>query len=147
VLDGTRIRDVPSFITELERAVQDVSGARTDFGWDLHSFRDHLFGGYGGSPPYEIIVKNADGMVAAMDHAGMVEFCNDMLKVVAAGGRGFVQATDRDWYETQRANARRGQGDTLLDLLFEFVSDAPAELTLVSSSGALLASSKDRPRG
>jgi len=145
-LDGTRICDVPSFIAELNRAVQDVAGDRADFGWELYSFHDHLHGGYGGCPPYEITVENADGMVAAMDHAGLVRYYDDMLKVIADGGAGMVRGSEKAAIEARRADAQRGQGDTLLDLLLQVISSAPAELTLVSSSGAVLASSKDRSR-
>jgi hypothetical protein len=138
VLDGNRIHDVRSFASELARNVREATGKEADFGWELHSLADHLQGGYGGTPPYEVVVDHAEGMLAEMGHGGLVRYCDEMLKVIESGGRGMVQAEDRKWYEATRARAHEGHGDTLLDLLFEAVRKAPAELTLRSGLGDVL---------
>jgi hypothetical protein len=145
-LDGTRIRDIPSFIAELNRVIADATGERANFGWDLHSLQDSLHGGYGGSPPFDIVVEDAEDMLSAMDHAGLARYCDEILRVIDAGGRGLEDELSRSWYEAERAKAMDGQGRNLLDRLFETIKHSPAELTLLSHSGDVLASSKDPPR-
>lgn len=138
ILDGTRISDIRTFASELARAVQTDTGEIVDFGWDLHSLADHLQGGYGGSPPYEIVIEAAEEMVNAMGHEGLRQYCDEMLGVIASGGKGMVQPEDRQWYEDLRNKASQGVGQTLLDLLFEVIRVAPAALTLRARSGDVL---------
>jgi hypothetical protein len=61
-----------------------------------------------------------------------------MLGVIASGGRGLVQPENQQWYLDVREGAKKKAGSTLLDLLLEAVRNAPASLTLKSSSGRVL---------
>lgn len=144
-LDGTKVLDFSSFTDQVASALSgDHVLEKPYFGFDLHSFGDCLHGGFLGAPPYHIVVTNAEPMIEAMGHLGLANYCQKMLEVIRAGGRGLVQEDSRGWYEETEATARQGRGPTLLELLIEVVQGAPASLTLLDRDGTVQVTSSGR---
>ncbi len=138
LLDGATITDLPSFTAQVASAIsRDADAAPRYFGFDLHSLGDRLHGGFLGAPPYEVVVERNAGMILAMGHGGLAQYCRDMLAIIDAGGRGLVQEDSRSWHEQTRAAAPRAEGPTLLDLLMDVVQAAPASLTLLDDDGSV----------
>ena len=131
IINGARVRDFRTFVAEVERELSPSGTGSEYFGFDLHSFGDCLQGGYLGTPPYEIIVEHAAAMIEAMDHRGLVLYCEEMLNVIDKGGRGLVQEDSRRWYEITRDAAVAKSGPTLLQFLIDVIDAAPAKLTLL----------------
>ena len=124
-LDGHRIHDLLSFIRELTLAVREATGEEhTYFGSNVRALHDCLHGGFGGEPPYEIEVLDAEAMVAAMSDVEAIDYRDDVLQRLDPGE---VQPNTRT---------------TPLDELFDVVDNAPAELILRSSSGEVLRRSR-----
>ena len=80
---------------------------------------------------YEIIVEQAAAMIEAMDHRGLVLYCEAMLNVIDKGGLGLVREDRRHWHEITRGAAIAKSGPTLLQLLIDVIDAAPATLTLL----------------
>lgn len=136
-LDGTKIRDVGSFLDELSRALGSGDPSAY-FGWELHSLNDCLQGGFLGEPPYDVQVANAEPMVLAFGHKGWSRYCAEMIRVIDEGGRGLVQNDSREWYVEEKRAADRGEGSTLLDALFEVFQCGTSTLNLTSTEEAKL---------
>ncbi len=135
ILDGSRIRGVDDFIHALRDALQSPY-----FGFELHSLRDCLFGGYAPQPPpYHVLVTDARPMQAAMDHAGKAAYCRAMLAIIDNGGRGLVQRDSLQFFRQALAEANNRTGPTLLDDLLETFRDPPGSLTLRDDFGQTLA--------
>lgn len=113
------------------------------FGWDIQSLHDCLHGGYGGEPPYHVVVYDADRMESAFGHDGLVRYCRKMLSAIDAGRRGPVELSGRSYYEELRATATAGEGETLLDQLMDTFAHAPATLELRRCDGSLVGRSSD----
>lgn len=137
-IDGAAISTFHDFVTAVARAVHGAGSLDPYFGFDLHSFQDCLFGGFGGAPPYEIEVHDAETMLQSFGRAGLAAYCDDMLTVIDGGGRGLVEEDSRHHYVASAAAARLGQGPTLLDSIREVIATAPASLVLVGADGGVL---------
>ena len=143
VLDGSKIHDLPSFIAALAAALAESDSKADDenedgiaepyFGWDLHSLQDCLQGGYLGTPPYEITVRDAEPMLRAFGREGYARYCESMLEVIAAGGRGLVREDSLRWYRRARDTAERGVGPTLFNVLCSVIRASPATLDVLDS--------------
>ena len=142
ILDGREIRDIRTFIAELESEIRRQTNAEASFGWDLHSLSDALCGGYGGTPPFCIRVEHANSACSELGHAALVAYCDEMLETIAKGGRGMVQRDSQAWFAETKAKAEQGAGPTLLDLLLDAVEASSSRIVLVSSDGRVIADSQ-----
>lgn len=143
VINGARVKNFATFIAEIAQELSSGDAELGYFGFDLDSFGDCLHGGYLGAPPYDIVVEHAMPMIAAMDHHGLIRYCDEMLAVIDGGGRGLVREDSRHWYENTRNEARTESGPTLLQLLMEVIQASPATLTLLDDNGSVVATSAD----
>ena len=108
LINGAQVHDFKTFTKEVAHSISQGAKDVGYFGFDLHSFGDCLQGGFLGLPPYDIVVEHADHMVTAMNHHGLVDYCDTMLELIENGGRGLVQEDSRSWYQTTREAALPG---------------------------------------
>ncbi len=142
-LDGSEILCFDDFVAAMAAAL-----SVDYFGWDLHSLHDCLQGGYGGEPPYAIVVSDAEAMHEAFGHVGEERYQKWALQVIAEGGRGMVRTDDAAWHRRALLHARGSVGDTLLETLASVVCGSPASLQLHGRDGGVLFDSKtSRRRG
>ena len=80
VVDGARMRDLRGVCAEFAAA---VAAPRGYFGFDLQSFDDCLFGGFGLEAPCIIHWKNAAASRGALDGRALAAVCLDALNRVA----------------------------------------------------------------
>ncbi len=132
-LNGSEIRCFDDFVSAMATAL-----SVDYFGWDLHSLHDCLQGGYGGEPPYEIVVSEAETMLEAFGHVGLEQYETWALQVIAEGGRGMLRTDDAAWHRRALLHARGSVGDTLLETLARVVCGSPASLQLRGRNGQVL---------
>ena len=136
-VEGSQLDSFCGFLRELAAA----AGANEPLGmgWDLHSLRDSLFGGYAsGPPPYHVLVVDADELFEGLGYGAMVQYCEQMIEVARAGGRGLVDRASIPWFEDARDEALRARGMTLLQHIGAAFESAGGTLTLRSRDGAVL---------
>ena len=68
-LDGRDCIDIPGFYLALGRAVNGPGGY---YGGCLDALSDCLSGGFGLSPPFTLIIRNADAARAALGHSALI---------------------------------------------------------------------------
>lgn len=127
--DGSQVADFFDFVRELGRV---LPGTTDDyFGWDILSFQDCLYGGFADDPPYVITVLDAEPMVEAFGYEGRARYDEAMVQVARSGGRGLVEADHVDWYLDDALEARRREGETLLQTVESVIWKAGSILALV----------------
>jgi hypothetical protein len=87
---------------------------------------------------HDVIIANAEPMIAAFDHHGLARYCEAMLHIIDTGGRRHIQEDRRSWFADARTQALAGTGDTLLDLMVTILREAPISITLQAQDGTIL---------
>lgn len=95
VVDGAMVRDLKSMCEAFALA---VAAPRGYFGFDLQSFDDCLFGGFGLEAPCVIVWRNASASRVALDGRALARACEDALTrrqfLDDEGGRWLYQAME-----------------------------------------------------
>lgn len=136
IVDAQGVSDLDTFILRLAEALSGVPDKPPYFGWDLHSLHDCFFGGFIGTPPYDIDVVNAENMVIAFDQDALRREIEDSARIreMRAPRRG----SDAPKYPPPET-------ETLMDALFELALGAPVRLCVYASNGELIRSVDGRP--
>jgi hypothetical protein len=122
-LVGSSITDLTSFLCAMGEAINGPGGY---FGSNLNAFEDCCWGGFGATPPFSVRWADASASKRALDHAAMAAWAREQLECLEqlAERERADRAEGAAWLARVVAQAERGEGETLFDLLVQTMRGA-----------------------